>query len=285
VDQITIVEMSPRDGLQNEKNFVPTALKIELIDRLSAIGFTRIEVASFVSARWVPQLADASEVMAGINRAPGVRYAALTPNLKGFQAAALAQVNEVAVFASASEGFSQKNINCSIDESFARFQPIFEGARALNLPVRGYVSCITDCPYDGRTKPDAVAQVAHRLIDMGCTEVSLGDTIGKATPETLGPMLDAVTDRVKVERLAGHFHNTGGRALDNIRLCLSRGLRVFDACVGGLGGCPFAPGAQGNVATEAVARMVEAEGFTTGLDLDLLDAAGHFALSLREARP
>jgi hydroxymethylglutaryl-CoA lyase len=267
--------------LQNEARLIPASVKIQLVNMLSDAGFSHIEVASFVSPKWVPQMADGADVMAGITRRAGVIYAALTPNLRGFEAALAAGADAVAVFASASEGFSQKNINCSVAESLERFAPIADAARSAGVPLRGYVSCVTDCPYDGPTPPDAVADLAAKLIGVGCHQVSLGDTIGAGTPLTVGAMLDAVLAQVPANQLAGYFHDTNGRALDNIRACLAKGIRVFDASVGGLGGCPFAPGAKGNVASEAVAAMVEGEGLTTGLDHDLLAAAARFAQGLQ----
>ena len=280
-DRVTLYEVSPRDGLQNEPRQVPTADKIHLVDQLSACGFTQIEVTSFVSHKWVPQMADAAEVMAGITRRPGVTYAALTPNLQGLERALQAKVDEIAVFASASESFSQKNINCSIAESLDRFRPLLDRAKTEGVTVRGYVSCVTDCPYEGPVAPEAVAHVASALGQMGCHQISLGDTIGLGTPETIGRMLDAVLSVLPAERLAGHYHDTGGLALRNIAASLARGLRTFDASVGGLGGCPYAPGAKGNVATEAVAAFLEAEGFVTGLDPDRLSEAARLAQSLR----
>lgn len=280
-DPVTLYEVGPRDGLQNEARLIAAADKIALVDLLTRAGFSHIEVTSFVSPKWVPQMADAAEVLAGIRRKPGVTYAALTPNLRGFEAALASGAGEVAIFASASEGFSRKNINCSIAESLERFAPIALAARAAGLPLRGYVSCVTDCPYDGPTPPERVAELALRLIDIGCREVSLGDTIGAGTPATVGVMLDAVLARLPATRLAGHFHDTNGRALDNIRTSLTRGIRVFDTSVGGLGGCPYAPGAKGNVATEVVARMLAANGFETGLDTELLAKAADFAKGLR----
>lgn len=280
-EHVRIFEMSPRDGLQNEARLIPTAEKIELVNRLSECGFDRIEVTSFVSPKWVPQMADAAEVMAGITRKPGIGYAVLTPNLKGYEGARAARADEVAIFASASEGFSQKNINCSIAESLARFEPVVAAAKADGMPVRGYISCVVECPYDGPTPPAKVAEVATALFAMGCYEVSLGDTIGKATPEGIAHMLDAVAKVVPPAKLAGHYHDTGGRALENIAVSLERGLRVFDASVGNLGGCPYAPGAKGNVDTLAVARMLEAKGYETGLDLAKLEAVAAFARSLR----
>ncbi|HPD93837.1 MAG: hydroxymethylglutaryl-CoA lyase [Rhodobacter sp.] len=273
-EPVEIFEVGPRDGLQNEIRPIPTVEKIALVDRLSQAGFRRIEVASFVSPKWVPQMADGAAVLAGIARAPGVRYAALTPNMTGYAGARAARADEVAIFASASEGFSRANLNCSVDDSIARFLPILESARADGMAVRGYISCVTDCPFDGPTPPGAVADLAARLIDLGCYEVSLGDTIGQATPDSLTAMLRAVLDRVPAARLAGHYHDTAGRACDNIEASLALGLRVFDAAVGGLGGCPYAPGAQGNVATEAAMDRIESLGYTTGLNrAAILDAA------------
>ncbi|MFD1329722.1 hydroxymethylglutaryl-CoA lyase [Mycoplana ramosa] len=279
-DFVEIVEMAARDGLQNEKRIIPAAEKIALIDRLSACGFRRVEATSFVSPKWVPQLADGAEVMAAIVRRPGVRFSVLVPNIKGYEAARAARADEVAIFVSASEGFSRANINCSIAESLHRLESVAEAARADGIPMRGYVSCVVACPYDGPTPPAAVADVTERLFALGCHEVSLGDTIGRATPDEIAAMLDAVLARAPAQKLAGHFHDTGGRALDNIRTSLDMGLRVFDASVGGLGGCPYAPGARGNVDTLAVARMLEAMAYPTGLDLDLLADAADFARDL-----
>ncbi|EAQ12083.1 hydroxymethylglutaryl-CoA lyase [Maritimibacter alkaliphilus HTCC2654] len=281
MDSVELVEMGPRDGLQNEKTLIPTDRKVALVDTLSGAGFSRIEVASFVSPKWVPQMADSAEVLAGITRAEGVSYMALTPNLKGFERAMEAGADEIAIFGSASEGFSQANINCSIAESLERFLPVVEAALVRKVKVRGYVSCVTDCPYDGRVAPDAVAAVAGELMAMGCYEVSLGDTIGQGTPETIRDMLIAVLDRVPAGRLAGHYHDTGGRALDNIEMSLELGLRVFDAAVGGLGGCPYAPGAKGNVATEKVHDRLTALGLSTGLDQEVLGRAGDMAKAMR----
>ncbi|PTX51675.1 hydroxymethylglutaryl-CoA lyase [Gemmobacter caeni] len=280
-DRAEIFEMGPRDGLQNEKRLIPAADKIRLVDMLSRAGFRRIEVTSFVSPKWVPQMADAADVLAGISRAPGVSYAALTPNLKGYEAARAARASEVAIFASASEGFSRANLNCTIAESLDRFAPVAEAARTDGIPLRGYVSVVTDCPFDGPTPPAQVAKVAAALRDMGCYEISLGDTIGHGTPDTIRAMLEAVLVELPAERLAGHYHDTQGRALENIEASLALGLRVFDAAVGGLGGCPYAPGAAGNVATEAVAARLETLGFDTGLDPVVLDEAAGFARSLR----
>lgn len=277
---VEIFEMAPRDGLQNEPRQIATADKIKLIDLLSACGFSRIEVTSFVSPKWIPQMADAAEVLAGITRKPGVAYAALTPNLRGFEAALAANASQVAVFGSASEGFSQKNINCSIAESLDRFRPLVSAARTHGIPVRGYVSCVTDCPYDGPVLPEATAHVARALLDMGCYEISLGDTIGAGTPDSISRMLEAVCATIPADKLAGHYHDTNARALENIDASLAFGLRVFDAATGGLGGCPYAPGAKGNVATEAVVAHLTEAGYSTGIDLDALDIAGDFARTL-----
>ncbi len=280
-ERVEIFEVGPRDGLQNEARQIPTSEKIALVDCLSGAGFSRIEVASFVSPNWVPQMADSAEVLAGIKRAPGVSYAALTPNMRGFEGALAAKADEVAIFGSASEGFSKANINATIAESLERFAPVAEAAKAAGVPVRGYVSCVTDCPYDGAVAPGKVARVAGALFEMGCYEVSLGDTIGQGRPETVDAMLAAVLKSVPAERLAGHFHDTAGRALENIEASLERGLRVFDAAVGGLGGCPYAPGAAGNVATEAVHDRLIALGYETGLDRDVLDKAAEMARAMR----
>jgi len=282
-DSVEIFEVGPRDGLQNEKTQIPTDQKIALVDLLSGAGFKRIEVASFVSPKWVPQMADSAQVLAGITRAPAVSYAALTPNMRGYEGAKAARADEIAIFASASEGFSKANLNCTIVESIARFLPIIDAAKADGIPVRGYISCVTDCPFDGPTPPAAVARLARQLADLGCYEISLGDTIGKATPESLTAMLDAVLDVVPAAQLAGHFHDTGGRACDNIEASLARGLRVFDAAVGGLGGCPYAPGARGNVATEAAVERIEALGYSTGLDRAIIARAAEMAREMRGA--
>lgn len=280
-ERVEIFEMAPRDGLQNEKRMIPTAEKIALVDLLSRAGFRRIEVASFVSPKWVPQMADGAAVLAGIVRAPGVRYAALTPNLKGYEGARAARADEVAIFASASEGFSRANLNCTIAESLERFAPVAAAARADGIAVRGYVSVVTDCPYDGPTPPGQVARVAAALRDLGCYEVSLGDTIGQGRPETVDAMLAAVLEELPAARLAGHYHDTAGRALQNIEASLARGLRVFDAAVGGLGGCPYAPGAKGNVATEQVAARLADLGFETGLDAAVLAEAAALAREMK----
>ena len=278
-----IFEVGPRDGLQNETREIPVSERVALVDCLSRAGFSRIEVASFVSPSWVPQMAGSAEILAGITRAEGVRYAALTPNMRGYQDARAAGADEIAVFASASEGFSKANVNASVAESIERFVPILEEARHIDLPVRGYVSCVVECPYDGPVAPEAVAQVADKLFAMGCYEVSLGDTIGRGTPDSIARMLLAVRDVVPVGRLAGHYHDTNGRALENIDTSLSLGVRVFDAAAGGLGGCPFAPGASGNVATEAVAAHLQALGYETGLDAEVLAEAAAMAQAMRIA--
>ncbi|MEM7599239.1 MAG: hydroxymethylglutaryl-CoA lyase [Pseudomonadota bacterium] len=280
-DHVEIFEVGPRDGLQNEAEFIPTADKIALIDCLSRAGFRRIEVASFVSPKWVPQMADGAAVLAGITRADGVSYAALTPNMRGFEGAQAARASEVAVFGSASEGFSQANINATIAESLERFAPVVEAGRAAEMRVRGYVSCVSDCPYDGPVDPGAVARVSAALYEMGCYEISLGDTIGQGTPERMDAMLKAVTQVVPVARLAGHYHDTGGRALENIEVSLAHGLRVFDAAVAGLGGCPYAPGAAGHVATEAVHKRLISLGYDTGLDEAVLREASDLAQAMR----
>ena len=274
-EQVRLVEMSPRDGLQNEPgDIIATGVKVELINRLAACGLNHIEAASFVSPRWVPQMADAVEVMAGIDRAPGVRYAALTPNLKGFEKALEAGVGEVAVFGAASEAFSQKNINCSIAESLERFRPVVEAARANDIPVRGYVSTVLGCPYQGDVSPQQVASVARDLSAMGCYEISLGDTIGVGTPLKAKRMLEAVAREVPVERLAAHFHDTYGQALANLYAVIEEGVAVIDASVAGLGGCPYARGASGNVATEDVLYMLNGLGIKTGVSLEKLIETG-----------
>ena len=278
---VEIFEVGPRDGLQNEARMIPASEKVALVDCLSRAGFRRIECASFVSPKWVPQMADSDAVLAAIARAPGVSYAALTPNLQGLERAIAARADEVAIFGSASEGFSRANINASVAESLERFGPVAEAARAAGLPVRGYVSCVVECPYDGAVAPGAVARVVAALRDLGCYEVSLGDTIGRGTPEAVDAMLATVLGEIGADRLAGHFHDTAGRALDNVEVSLARGLRVFDAAVGGLGGCPYAPGAAGNVATEAVADRLAALGYQTGLDGAVLAEAARMAVRMR----
>ena len=279
---VEIFEVGPRDGLQNEKRLISAAEKIELVDVLSAAGFARIEVASFVSPKWVPQMATSGEVLDGITRKAGVSYAALTPNLRGFEAAIAAKADEVAIFGSASEGFSKANINASIQESLERFRPVAEAAHAAGIPVRGYISCVVNCPYDGPTAPEDVARVAKELHAMGCYELSLGDTTGQAFPHEIKNMLRAVRAAVPEAVLAGHYHDTSGRALDNIEASLDEGVRVFDAAIAGLGGCPYAPGASGNVATEAVNDRLTALGYATGLAPEILSKAADMARAMRE---
>ncbi|OWU83673.1 hydroxymethylglutaryl-CoA lyase [Oceanicola sp. 22II-s10i] len=279
--RVEIFEVGPRDGLQNEKRPIPVAEKVALVDCLSGAGFARIECASFVSPKWVPQMAGSGEVLRRIRRADGVSFAALTPNLRGFQDATEAGADEVAIFASASEGFSKANINCTIEESLERFRPVAEAALAEGVRMRGYVSCVTDCPYDGKVAPEEAARVAGALYALGAYEVSLGDTIGKATPESIAAMLRAVMEEVPAEKLAGHYHDTDGRAVDNILASLELGVTVFDAAVGGLGGCPYAPGAKGNVATEAVHDRLTALGHETGLDRAVLEKAAAMARAMR----
>ncbi|PWR19771.1 hydroxymethylglutaryl-CoA lyase [Zavarzinia compransoris] len=272
--RVRIVDVGPRDGLQNEAMALPAAVKIELIARLAAAGLKTIEAGSFVSPRWVPQMADSDAVLAGILRRPDVTYPVLVPNLKGMEAAIAAGVDEVAVFAAASESFSRRNINCSIDDSLDRFVPVMDLAAARGVRVRGYVSCVLGCPYEGEIAPEAVAHVAGRLAALGCYEVSLGDTIGRGTPAKARAMVERVMQAVPAERLALHFHDTYGQALANILACLDTGVTVFDASVGGLGGCPYAAGASGNVATEDLVYMLDGLGIETGIDLSrLVDTA------------
>lgn len=271
---VRLVEVGPRDGLQNEKQPISVADKVRLVDDLSAAGLSYVEVGSFVSPKWVPQMAGSAEVFAGIQQKPGVTYAALAPNLKGFEAALEAGVKEVAVFAAASEAFSQKNINCSIKESLERFVPVMDAAREHGIRVRGYVSCVLGCPYQGEVDVQQVAAVAAELDAMGCYEVSLGDTIGVGTAGATRAMFETVGARVPRERLAGHFHDTYGQALANIYASLLEGIAVFDSSVAGLGGCPYAKGATGNVATEDVLYLLDGLGIHTGIDLDALIAAG-----------
>ena len=282
-EYVEIFEVGPRDGLQNEPAEISVANKVALVDQLSRAGFRRIECASFVSPKWVPQMAGSAEVLRQINRADAVRYTALTPNMRGFDDAMLAGADEVAVFGSASEGFSKANINASVAESLERFAPVVAAAKDRNIPVRGYVSCVAECPYDGSVTPEQTARVAKALYDMGCNEISLGDTIGRGRPDAVRAVLSAVKDVVPVDILAGHFHDTGGHALDNIDVSLDLGLRVFDAAVGGLGGCPYAPGAAGNVATEAVDAHLKARGFETNLDAKAIEQAAIMARAMRKA--
>lgn len=274
--EVRIVEVGPRDGLQNEKAIIPAADKIELIDRLSATGLRSIEATSFVSPKWVPQLADAAEVYAGIRKAPGVSYPVLVPNLQGYERARAVGASEVAVFTAASEAFNRKNINASIDESIERFLPVLERARADGVKVRGYVSTVLGCPYQGEVPLADVVRVAKRLHELGCYEVSLGDTIGIGTPGPARAMLRAVAAEVPMSALAVHFHDTRGQALANILACLEEGVAVVDAAVSGTGGCPYAPGASGNVATEDVVYMLHGLGIRTGVDLGRLVETGRW---------
>ena len=280
-ETVEIVEVGPRDGLQNEARLIPTTEKIALVDLLSCAGFRRVEVASFVSPKWVPQMADGADVLAGIKRVDGVRYMALTPNMRGLDGALAADVDQVAVFASASEGFSKANLNASVIESLGRFREVVRAAKAAGKWVRGYISCVTDCPFDGPVAPDQVAVVASALEAMGCNEISLGDTIGRGTPEAVDAMLEAVLQVAAMDILAGHFHDTGGRALENVDVALERGLRIFDSAVGGLGGCPYAPGAAGNLATEALDVHLINRGYLTGLNRAVVAKAARMAEEMR----
>ena len=282
--RVRMVEVGPRDGLQNESVPVPTAVKIALIDRLSATGLKTIEATAFVSPKWVPQMSDNADVMAGITRAPGVSYPVLTPNMTGLEGALAAGATEVAVFGAASESFSRKNINCSIEESLARFRPVAARAAGAGMKVRGYVSCALGCPYEGDIAPGAVAAVSKALLEMGCYEISLGDTIGVGTPARARAMIDCVAGSVPIERLAVHFHDTYGQALANVLSALEAGVSVIDSAVAGLGGCPYARGASGNVASEDVLYMLNGLGIDTGVDLDGLAAAGRF-IADRLGRP
>lgn len=279
---VEIVEVGPRDGLQNEARVIPTPRKVALVDAPSEVGFRRIEAASFVSPRWVPQMADGAEVMAAIRRTPGTSYMALAPNLRGYEAARAAGAHEVAVFVAATERFAKANLNCTVAESLERVGSVAEAARADAVPLRGYVSVVTDCPYEGSVAPQAVAPVAAALRDLGCHEVSLGETLGRGAPERVEVMLRAVLEELPPERLAGHFHDTSGGAIRNVEVALGFGLQVFDASVAGLGGCPFAPGAAGNLATEALADRLAALGYDAGLDREALSRTGLLALTLRE---
>ena len=283
--RVRLVEVGPRDGLQNEKREVPTAIKLELIERLADAGLTAVEATAFVSPKWVPQMADHTEVLERIRRKAGVAYPVLTPNLKGFEAARAAGATEVAIFGAASETFSKKNINCSIAESLERFRPVAEAARAANIKVRGYVSCVLGCPYEGEIAPQKVAEVAAALHDLGCYEVSLGDTIGTGTPGKTKAMIEACAKRVPLERLAGHYHDTYGQALANIYASLELGVGTFDASVAGLGGCPYAAGASGNVATEDVVYLLQGLGIETGVDLDKLVDTGQWICGVLGREP
>lgn len=281
---VRLVEVGPRDGLQNEKEIVPIAVKIELIERLAAAGLKNIEATSVVSRKWVPQMADGESVLTNIRRTENVSYSALTPNLKGFDLAVAAGATEVAIFAAASETFSHKNINCTIAESIRRFEPLIAAAHAQRIKVRGYVSCVVGCPYEGEISPRKVAEVARALRDLGCYEISLGDTIGVGTPKSVDAMLEAVACNVPIDQLAGHFHDTYGMAIVNIYTSLQFGLAAFDSSVAGLGGCPYAEGASGNVATEDVVYLLNGLGIDTGVDLDrLIECSRWINSTLRRA--
>jgi hydroxymethylglutaryl-CoA lyase len=282
---VRIVEVGPRDGLQNEPGEVPTAVKVELIERLADAGLPAVEATAFVSPKWIPQMADHTEVLERIRRKPGVSYPVLTPNLKGFEAARAAGAAEVAIFGAASESFSRKNINCSIAESLERFRPVVEAAKKENIAVRGYVSCVLGCPYEGEIEPERVADVAGALYEMGCYEVSLGDTIGTGTPGKTRAMIEACGRRVPIGKLAGHYHDTYGQALANIYVSLEMGVATFDASVAGLGGCPYAAGASGNVATEDVVYMLNGLGVRTGVDLDRLVDIGTWICGILRKEP
>ena len=275
-NRVKMVEVGPRDGLQNEPRAVSPAVRIELIERLADTGLTAIEVGSFVSPKWVPQMADTEKVLAGLRRREGVSYSVLVPNLKGLEGALAAGAPEIAVFTAASETFSRRNINCSIDESLDRFAEVARAARARGLPVRGYISCVLDCPYEGEIAAETVARVASRLVEIGCHEISLGDTIGVGTPGKARAMIEAVAMRVPVDKLAVHFHDTYGQALANVLAALEKGVAIVDSAVAGLGGCPYAPGASGNVASEDVLYMLDGLGVRTGVDLRKLAEAGRF---------
>ena len=274
--KVRLVEVGPRDGLQNEAPIVDTATRIALIHRLAEAGVTAIEAGSFVSPKWIPQMADTAAVLAGLQHFPGVTYPVLVPNMKGFEGALAAHCDEIAVFTAASESFSRRNTNCSIAESYARIAPVAAAARAHGIRVRGYISTVIDCPYEGPVAPGAVAAVAARLWELGCCEISLGDTIGTGTPRRIESMIEAVAKEVPMPRLAGHYHDTYGQALANILASLELGITVFDSAVAGLGGCPYAPGATGNVASEDVVYMLDGLGIESGIDLARLAAAGQF---------
>jgi len=282
---VRLVEVGPRDGLQNERGEVPTDVKVELIERLADAGLPAVEATAFVSPKWIPQMADHTEVLERIRRKPGVSYPVLTPNLKGFESARAAGATEVAIFGAASEAFSKKNINCSIAESLDRFRPVVDAAKSSNVKVRGYVSCVLGCPYEGEVKAERVADVAGALYEMGCYEVSLGDTIGTGTPGKTKAMIEATARRVPMEKLAGHYHDTYGQALANIYASLEMGVATFDASVAGLGGCPYAKGASGNVATEDVVYMLNGLGVRTGVDLDKLVEIGRWICGVLGREP
>ena len=274
--KVKIVEVGPRDGLQNEKRIVPLEVRVELIERLGEAGIRAIEAGSFVSPKWIPQMANTKDVFARLLRGPDVQYSALVPNMKGFEQALAAKADEVAIFAAATESFSQKNINCSIAESLNRFKPVAAAAMSADIPLRGYISCGLGCPYEGEVSAKAVANVAAILEDMGCYEISLSDTMGKGTPFKAQAMVEATLERVSLSKIAIHFHDTYGQALANILACLEIGVSVIDSSIAGLGGCPYAKGASGNVATEDVIYMLEGMGIETGVDFNKLLAVGQF---------
>jgi len=274
--RVRLVEVGPRDGLQNEARTLPAEIRIELIERLADAGLTVIEAGAFVSPKKVPQMAGTGEVLAGLSRRPGVRYPVLVPNKQGLEAALAAGAQEIAIFAAASETFSRRNIGCSIPESLERYAGVCERARKKGMSVRGYVSCVLGCPFEGEIAPASVGEVASALLEIGCEEISLGDTIGVGTPEKARALVERVTVKVPLERLACHFHDTFGQALANILAALECGVTVFDCSVAGLGGCPFAPGAAGNVASEDLLYMLDGLGIETGVDLEMLAAAGRF---------
>ena len=278
---VTIFEMSPRDGLQNEKKFISTNDKVKFIDKLSLCGFKKIETSSFVSSRWVPQLADASEVFIKIKRNKNIKYTALTPNEIGLHNAIKSKVDEIAIFAAASETFSQKNINCDIKTSLLRFKPLVVEALKKKIPVRGYISCVSHCPYEDTVDPKKVAQIAKQLIEMGCYEISLGDTTGKGSPDQTIKILNECLTFTTPDKLAGHFHDTFKNALDNIRVCLDYGIRTFDSSVGGLGGCPYSPGSKGNVATEKVNELLLSLGYETKVNTKRINECAEIALKLK----
>ena len=278
--KISIFEVGPRDGLQNIKNEIPINRKIELIDILSATGIKKIECGSFVSAKWVPQMRGTDQIFQQILRKDGVKYTALTPNLKGFENAMNVKVDEIAVFAAASETFSQKNVNCSIAESLERFVDIFKKAKQKKIPVRGYVSCIVECPYEGIVKPEKVLEVTSRLLEMGCYEVSLGDTIGKGTPKTVDALLKVICENLHAQQLAGHFHDTSDTAIKNVEIALKYGITTFDTAIGGLGGCPYAPGAKGNLSTVQLINAIGINSFIGALDLEKLLYAEKYLTSM-----
>lgn len=283
-DKVTLVEVGPRDGLQNESTMIPVRVKIQLIELLADAGLTVIEATSFVSAKWVPQMADASLLMQQLIQRSNIRYPVLTPNIKGFEQAIASGAKEIAIFAAASELFSQKNINCGVEESLNRFGPVLSAAKAMKIPVRGYISCVLGCPYQGSIMPEKVADIAEKLHQMGCYEISLGDTIGKGNPASAQRLIEAVSARIPIEQIAVHFHDTYGQALANIFAVLNQGISTIDTAVAGLGGCPYAKGASGNVASEDVVFMLDGMGIETGIDLNKLVIAGEM-ISKHLGRP